>query len=112
MFVLNPEQLNIAAKENFVKTTASLMYIFFSESGQYTEESYNNLITLTQQLNAVIVSRTGEQKASELLNVFPWRSVDEFFLMKEENNTHLYFTQIVKTAVSYTHLTLPTKRIV
>ena len=96
LFILNPDQLNIAAKENFVKTTASLMYIFFSGSHQYTEQSYNNLITLAQQLNAVIVSRTGEQKASEFLNVFPWRSVEEFFLMKEENNTHLYFTQILK----------------
>ncbi|CAH3184192.1 unnamed protein product, partial [Porites lobata] len=96
LFILNPDQLNIAAKESFVKTTASLMYIFFSYSDQYTEQSYNNLISLVQQLNAVIVSRTGEQKASEFLNVFPWRSVDEFFLMKEENNTHLYFTQIVK----------------
>ena len=96
LFILNPDQLNIAAKENFVKTTASLMYIFFSHGYQYTEQSYNNLISLVQQLNAVIVSRTGEQKASEFLNVFPWCSVDEFFLMKEENNTHLYFTKIVK----------------
>ena len=99
LFILNPDQLNIAAKENFVKTTASLMYIFFSKSDQYTEQSYNNLITLTQQLNAVIVSGTGEQKASEFLNVFPWRRVNEFFLMKEEHNTHLYFTKIVKNTV-------------
>ncbi|CAH3187544.1 unnamed protein product, partial [Porites lobata] len=97
VFLINPDQLNIAAKENFVKTTASLMYIFFSYSDQYTEQSYNHLITLAQQLNAVIASRTGEQKASEFLNVFPRRSVDEFFLMKEENNTHLYFTKIVKS---------------
>ena len=97
VFLINPYQLNIAAKENFVKTTASLKYIFFSQSGQYTEQSYNNLIILAQQLNAVIVSRTGEQKASEFLNVFPWHSVDEFFLMKEENNTHLYFTELVKS---------------
>ncbi|CAH3187253.1 unnamed protein product [Porites lobata] len=101
VFLINPEQLNIAAKENFVKTTASLMYIFFSYSDQYTEQSYNNLITLAQQLNAVIDSRTGEQKASEFLKVFPWRSVDEFFLMKEENNTYLYFTQIVKDTYPY-----------
>ena len=99
VFLMNSEQLNIVAKENFVKTTASLMYIFFSESGQYTEQSYNNLITLTQKLNAVIVSRTGEQKASEFLNAFPWRRVHEFFLMKEENNTHLYFTKIVNRFV-------------
>ena len=96
VFILNPDQLNIAAMENFVKTTASLMYIFFSYSDQYTEQSYNNLISLTQQLNAVIVGRTGEQNASEFLNVFPWRRVHEFFLMKEKNKTHLYFTQIVK----------------
>ncbi|CAH3180188.1 unnamed protein product [Porites lobata] len=109
LFILNPDQLNIAAKENFVKTTASLMYIFFSDSNQYTEQSYNNLISLAQQLNAVIVSRTGEQKASEFLNVFPWRSVDEFFLMKEENNTHLYFTKIVKR--SYHGIRLPLKMV-
>ena len=109
VFLINPDQLNIAAKENFVKTTASLMYIFFSGSRQYTEQSYNNLITLAQQLNAVMVSRTGEQKASEFLNVFPWRSVDEFFLMKEENNTHLYFTQIVKS--KYLDIPLPFKMV-
>ena len=97
VFILNPDQLNIAAKKNFVKTTASLMYIFFSYSNPYTEQSYKNLICLTQQLNAVIVSRTGEQKASEFLNVFPWRSVDEFFLMKEDTKTHLYFTKIVSS---------------
>ena len=108
LFILNPDQLNIAAKENFVKTTASLMYIFFSESNQYTEQSYNNLVSLAQQLNAVIVSRTGEQKASEFLNVFPWRSVDEFFLMKEENNTHLYFTEIVNR---YLVIPLPFKMV-
>ncbi|CAH3180191.1 unnamed protein product [Porites lobata] len=103
VFLINPDQLNIAAKENFVKTTASHMYIFFSESNQfsyfrnqYTEQDYNNLISLVQQLNAVIVSRTGEQKASEFLNAFPWRQVNDFFLMKEENNTHLYFTDIVR----------------
>ena len=109
VFLINPDQLNIAAKENFVKTTASLMYIFFSGSGRYTEQSYNNLITLAQQLNAVIVSRTGEQKASEFLNVFPWRRVNEFFLMKEENNTHLYFTQIVKN--TYHDIPLPFKMV-
>ena len=118
LFILNPDQLNIVAKENFVKTTVSLLYIFFSESGQYTERSYNNLITLAQQLSAVIVSRTGEQKATEFLNVFPFRRVNEFFLMKEENNTHLYFTQIgsipslpfkiVKTLVSLEETTKKT----
>ena len=109
MFILNPDQLNIAAKENFVKTTASLMYIFFSQSGQYTEQSYNNLIILAQQLNAVIVSRTGEQKASEFLNVFPWRSVDEFLLVKEENNTRLYFYKIVNS--QYDGFSLPFKMV-
>ena len=109
VFLINPDQLNIAAKENFVKTTASLMYIFFSYSDKYTQQSYNNLITLAQQLNAVIVSRTGEQRASEFLNVFPWRSVDEFFLVKEENNTHLYFNQIVKS--KYAAIPLPFKMV-
>ncbi|CAH3185689.1 unnamed protein product [Porites lobata] len=109
VFLINADQLNIAAKENFVKTTASLMYIFFSKKDQYTEQSYNNLISLAQQLNAVIGSRTGEQKASEFLKVFPWRRVNEFFLMKEEKNTHLYFTEIVKN--TYLGIPLPFKKV-
>ena len=61
---------------------------------RYTEQDYKNLTILSEQLNAVIVSCSGEKKASEFLSNLTWRRVGEFFLKKEENNTHLYFTQI------------------
>lgn len=92
--LINPKQLNIAANEHFVKTTAPLRYIFFSYSDHYTEQSYRNLISITRQLSAVIGSSSGEKKASEFLDSFPWRSVHEFFLMKKAN-TYLYFSKIV-----------------
>ena len=92
--LINPKQLNIAANEHFVKTTAPVRYIFFSYSDHYTEQSYRNLISITRQLSAVIGSSSGEKKASEFLDSFPWRSVHEFFLMKKVN-TYLYFSKIV-----------------
>ena len=69
---------------------------FFTDDKEYTEQDYKNLIILCQQLNAFIVSCSGEKKASEFLSNFTWRLVNEFFLKREENNTHLYFMKIIK----------------
>ena len=60
----------------------------------YTEEDYRNLTILSEQLKAFIVCCSGEKKASEFLSNFSWCILDELFLKKEENNTHLYFTQV------------------
>ena len=51
---------------------------------------------MSEQLKAFVVSFSGVKKASEFLSNFTWRPVNEFFLKKEENNTHLYFAQIRK----------------
>ena len=92
VLVINKEQLNIIVQEKLVQTTETPNYVFFNE--KYTEQDYSNLIILTQQLNAVIVSSAGEKKASEFLSNLTWRQIDEFFLKKEENNTHLYLGTI------------------
>ena len=96
VLVINKKQLNVIVQEKLVQTTETPNYVFFNESYRCTEQDYSNLIILTQQLNAVIVSSAGEKKASEFLSNLTWREIDEFFLKKEENKTHLYLAVIVK----------------
>ena len=103
VLVINEKQLNVIVQEKLVQTTEKTPnYVFFNEGrltrffNERTEQNYSNLIILTQQLNAVIVSSAGEKKASKFLSNSTWRHIDEFFLKKEENNTHLYLAKIVK----------------
>ena len=98
VLVISAEQLNVIVHEKLVQTTETPNYVFFNENNykNYEAQDYCNLKILSQQLNAVIVSSAGEKKASEILSNSTWRSIDEFFLKKEENNTHLYLAKIVK----------------
>ena len=96
VLVINAKQLNIIVQEKLVQTTETPNYVFFNENNykNYDAQDYCNLKILSQQLNAVIVSCVGEKKASEFVSNLTWRSIDEFFLKKEENNTHLYLAKI------------------
>ena len=105
VLVISAEQLNVIVQEKLVQTTETPNYVFFNYK-TYTEQDYSNLIILTQQLNAVIVSSAGEKKASEFLSNLTWRRIDEFFLKKEENNTHLYLDKIVKDE-KFKHIPFP-----
>ena len=96
VILIKADQLNDLVKEKLVKTTVNVNYVFFTDDKEYTEQDYRNVIILSEQLKAFIVSCSGEKKASEFLSKFSWRRVDEFFLKKEENNTHLYFMKIIK----------------
>ena len=98
VLVISAEQLNVIVHEKLVQTTETPNYVFFNENNykNYEAQDYCNLKILSQQLNAVIVSSAGEKKASEFLSNLTWRQIDEFFLKKEENNTHLYLAKIVK----------------
>ena len=105
ILVISAEQLNVIVRENLVQTVETLNYVFFNKhnyriSTEQELEIYGNLERLSQQLNAVIVSCGGEKKASEFLSNSTCRSIDEFFLKKEENNTHLYLAQILKNTFS------------
>ena len=101
VLVISAEQLNVIVHEKLVQTTETPNYVFFNENNykNYEAQDYCNLKILSQQLNAVIVSSAGEKKASEFLSNLTWRNIDEFFLKKEENNTHLYLAIIVKDEV-------------
>ena len=96
LLIKAPDQLNDLVKEKLVKTTINVNYVFFTYNKKCTEQDYKNLTILSEQLKAFIVSCSGEKKASEFLSNFTWRPVCEFFLKKEENNTHLCFTEISK----------------
>ena len=97
VLVINAKQLNVIVQEKLVQTTETPNYVFFNENNykNYDAQDYCNLKILSQQLNAVIVSCVGEKKASEFVSNLAWRSIDDFFLKKEENNTHLYLAEIV-----------------
>ena len=96
VLLIEADQLNDLVKEKLVETTVNVNYVFFTYIDEYTEQDYKNLIILSEQLKAFFVSCSGEKKASEFLSNFTWRQVHEFFLKKEENNTHLYFMEIIK----------------
>ena len=98
VLVISAEQLNVIVDEKLVQTTETPRYVFFNENSDenYIDHDYSNLRILSQQLNVVIVSSTGEKEASEFLSNFRKRRIDEFFLKKEENNTHLYLAEIVE----------------
>ena len=105
ILVISSEQLNVIVCEKLVQTAETPNYVFFNKhnyriSTEQELEIYGNLEMLSQQLNAVIVSCGGEKKASEFLSNSTCRSIDEFFLKKEENNTHLYLAQILKNTFS------------
>ena len=105
ILVISAEQLNVIVREKLVQTAETPNYVFFNKhnyriSTEQEIEIYGNLEMLSQQLNAVIVSCGGEKKASEFLSNSRCRSIDEFFLKKEENNTHLYLAQILKNTFS------------
>ena len=105
ILVISSEQLNVIVREKLVQTAETPNYVFFNKhnyriSTEQELEIYGNLEMLSQQLNAVIVNCGGEKKASEFLSNSTCRSIDEFFLKKEENNTHLYLAQILKDTFS------------
>ena len=101
VLLIGEDQLNDLVKEKLVKTTVNVNYVFFTRDRVCTEEDYRNLTILSEQLKAFIVCCSGEKKASEFLSNFSWCILDEFFLKKEENNTHLYFTQVRRFAQGF-----------
>ncbi|CAH3031414.1 unnamed protein product [Pocillopora meandrina] len=80
---LDSNKLNITAKERLLKSGMTPNVIFFSHTEKSSEKSYQNLITVAEDTDAVFFSRSGEKKAADLLKKFPRRPVSEFFLRRE-----------------------------
>ena len=91
VLLIDSDQLHsVARNELMLKSEAALEYIFFPP-GNYTEQSYQDLISVVDDLGAVVVSCSGEARASDFLKKY---SVDDIFLKKEEGKIYLYVAQI------------------
>jgi len=85
---IDSDQLHSIANEHMLRSAAAPEFIFFS-GGRHTEQSYRDLISVLEDLSAVIVSCSGEKKASDFLKKYPLQNVNGIFLKKEEGKTYL-----------------------
>ena len=92
---LQNDHKNIVASEHLLKSTVAPEFIFFSDVGKHSKQSYRDLITVAEDLNAVVVSCSGEKKAADFLKMHSVRPFIEFFL-KKERKTNLYISKISK----------------
>ena len=91
---IDSDQLHSVAADHLLKSSPAPHYIFFSDS-KHPEQDYRNLITVLEDLDGLLVSCSGEVKASHFLKRYHPRSVEHFFLKKEES-MYLYFARIYK----------------
>ena len=92
VLLIDSDQLHSLANEHFLKSAAAPEFIFFP-SGLRTEQSYQDLISVLEDLSAVIVSCSGEKKASDFVKKYSLSSVD-VFLKKDEGKIYLYIAEI------------------
>ena len=93
VLLIDSDQLHSVANEHMLKSAAAPEFIFFS-GGRHTEQSYRDLISVLEDLSAVIVSCSGEKNAPAFVKKYPLQHVDDIFLKKEERKTYLYFAQV------------------
>ncbi|KAL9978645.1 hypothetical protein ACROYT_G016187 [Oculina patagonica] len=110
--LLDSDQLNSVASEHLLKSAEVPEFIFFSKSpSKHSEQSYHDLITVLEDVNAVVVSCSSEKKASNFLKRYPFRPVSDFFLKKEGMKMNIYMTMIRKTN-NFTFLTEMLKELI
>jgi len=93
VLLIDSDQLHSVANEHMFRSAAAPAFIFFSV-GLCTEQNHRDLISVLEDLTAVIVSYSGEKKASDFLEKYPLPNVDDIFLKKEEGKTYLYIAEI------------------
>ena len=91
---LDSNQLNMTANEHLLKSAVIPDFIFFPTYEEYSEKSFQDLITVAEDTNAVFLSCSGEKKAADLLKKFP-RPLEEFVL-KRERKVIVYVYEIWK----------------
>ena len=95
VLLISPDQqLHCIADEHLLISTTLPNYIFFSDpAANHPEQGCGDLITVLEDLNAVLVSSSGEKKAADFLKKYQFRHLSDIFLKKEEN-MHLYLRKI------------------
>ena len=102
--LIDSYQLHIVANEHLLKSAAAPEYIFFTRSYKSSEQSYRDLITVVEDVNAVVVNFSGEKNASEFLKKIPFRPVSDFFLQKKKE-MKIFIIMIEK----FRNVTFPTE---
>ena len=101
---VDSDQLHSLANEHLLKSAAAPEFIFFP-SGLRAEQNYQDLISVLEDLSAVVVCCSGEKwKASDFLKKYSLSSVTEVFLKKEEEKIYLYIAGIVWRTVCPTEM--------
>ena len=92
VLLIDSDRLHSVANEHFLKSAAAPELIFFP-SGLRTEQSYQDLISVLEDLSAVVVCCSGEKKASDFLKKHSFRDVNVIGL-KKEGKIYLCFAEI------------------
>ncbi|PFX15770.1 Protein NLRC5, partial [Stylophora pistillata] len=80
---LDSSQVNIVAKEHLLKSAVAPRCIFFSYLWfECSEQSYRDLITVAEDVNAVVGSSSGEKKAADFLRKHACRRQCDFYFLK------------------------------
>ena len=95
VLLIFPDQLRTIANEHLLKSTEVRNNILIiPDELDYAGEDYCDFITVLEDVNAVVVSCSGEKKAADFLRKHP-RSCDlGVFIVKEEENAHLRISSI------------------
>ena len=80
---LDCNKLNITANEHLLKSGMIPDLIVFPSFEHSSEKSYQNLITVAKDMDAVFLSCSGEKKAADFLKKFPRRPLREFYFKRE-----------------------------
>ena len=93
VLLIDSDQLHSVANEHLLRSAAAPQFIFFS-GGRHTDQRCRDLISVLEDLSAVIVSCSDEKKASDFLKKYSLAEAGIFFLKKEERKTYLYIAGI------------------
>ena len=80
---LDCNKLNITANEHLLKSGMIPDLIVFPSFELSSEKSYQNLITVAEDIDAVFLSCSGEKKAADFLKKFPRCPLREFYFKRE-----------------------------
>ena len=95
---IDSDQLHSLANEHFLKSAAAPEFIFFP-SDLRTEQDYQDLISVLEDLSAVVVCCSGEKwKAWDFLKKYSLSSV-QVFLKNEEGKIYLYIAEIGQSTI-------------
>ena len=75
VLLIDADQLHSVANELMPKSAVALKFIFFPPD-KHTEQSYQDLISVADDLSEVIVSCSGEKKASDSLKNYSLERLD------------------------------------